>query len=130
MPSPRPVKPSFSLVVAFTPTRSAPIPASLAIFARIASRCAPIRGASHTIVRSRCAMRPFPRPHTVDGKGKEAIGRGAAPLRVARREMGSDITVGECAENCICKCVQGDVGIRMAGEGLRGARCELRRAIT
>ena len=64
-------------------------------------------------------MRPFRAAHAVDGKGKEAIGRSAAPLRVARREMGPDITVGESAENCICQCMQGDVGIRMTGEGLR-----------
>src|SRR4029078_7472178 len=33
--------------------------------------------------------------------------------------MGSSIAVGECTENCICKRVQGDVGIRMAGKGPR-----------
>src|SRR6185295_4293952 len=63
MPSPRPVKPSFSLVVALTATRSVSMRASLAMFARIVSRWADIRGNSQTIVRSRCAIRP-PRART------------------------------------------------------------------
>src|SRR5262249_56166234 len=58
MPSRRPMKPSFSLVVAFTPTRSIEMPAISAIRARMASRCGPIFGASHTMVRSRCTTRP------------------------------------------------------------------------
>src|SRR5579863_8119483 len=45
MPSPRPVKPSFSLVVALTPTRSTAIAAIAAMRARIASRCGETRGA-------------------------------------------------------------------------------------
>src|SRR5262249_52892455 len=47
IPSPRPVKPSRSLVVAFTATRSMSIPAIAAIRPRMASRCGPTRGASH-----------------------------------------------------------------------------------
>src|SRR6266545_478120 len=58
MPSPRPVKPIFSLVVAFTPTRSSGTPAIWAMRARMASRCGPTRGASQTTVTSRWAMRP------------------------------------------------------------------------
>src|SRR6516162_5830187 len=58
MPSPRPVKPIFSLVVAFRPTLSTGRPAIRAMRVRMRSRCGPMRGASHTTVTSRCAMRP------------------------------------------------------------------------
>src|SRR5690606_6484783 len=52
MPSPRPVKPSFSLVVALTLTASTSTPVSLAISARIASACGPTLGRSQTTVMS------------------------------------------------------------------------------
>ena len=54
----RPVKPSCSLVVAFTATRSIDMSAISAMRLRIASRCGPMRGASQTMVTSRCAIRP------------------------------------------------------------------------
>ena len=63
MPSPRPVKPIFSLVVALTATRDTGSPAISAMRARMASRCGPMRGASHTMVMSRCDIRP-PRART------------------------------------------------------------------
>ena len=63
MPSARPVKPSFSLVVALTATRPASTPAISAIRARIASRCGPIFGASQMSVASRWTMAP-PRART------------------------------------------------------------------
>src|SRR6516164_1296173 len=58
IPSLRPMKPSFSLVVALTATRSSSTPAMAAMRARMASRCGPIRGASQMMVMSRWAMRP------------------------------------------------------------------------
>src|SRR3984885_15593730 len=53
MPSPRPVKPSRSLVVAFTAARATGIPAMAAMRPRMASRCGEIFGASQTMVTSR-----------------------------------------------------------------------------
>src|SRR5262245_552011 len=61
----------------------------------------------------------FAGAHAIDCKCKKTVGRRATPLRIARREMGSDIAVGKRAENCVGKGMQGDVGIRMAGKGLR-----------
>src|SRR5512139_1797785 len=40
-----------------------------------------------------------PGAHAIHSKDKEAVGRGAAPLRVARWKMGADVAFGECAQN-------------------------------
>jgi hypothetical protein len=58
MPSSRPVKPSFSLVVALTATREMLTPVMSAIRARIWSRSGPIFGRSQISVTSRLATRP------------------------------------------------------------------------
>jgi hypothetical protein len=58
MPSSRPVKPSFSLVVAFTATREMFTPVISAMRARMTSRNGPIFGRSQIKVTSRLAMRP------------------------------------------------------------------------
>ena len=58
MPSSRPVKPSRSLVVAFTATREMFTPVMSAIRARMVSRSGPIFGRSQIMVTSRLAMRP------------------------------------------------------------------------
>ena len=58
MPSSRPVKPSRSLVVAFTATREMSRPEISAIRARMVSRSGPIFGRSQIKVTSRLAMRP------------------------------------------------------------------------
>src|SRR5690606_8559187 len=52
MPSSRPVKPSFSLVVALILTRSSSIPSRCATFSRIASACGPTLGRSQITVMS------------------------------------------------------------------------------
>src|SRR5262249_48076028 len=62
-PSRRPVNPIFSLVGALTATRSGGIPAIAAMRSRMASRCGPTRGASHTMVTSQFTTRP-PRART------------------------------------------------------------------
>ena len=112
MPSPLPIEPSFSLVVALTPTRSIDSPAMSAIRARIASRCGPTFGASHTIVTSRwrCAAA---RLHALDRKGKETVGGGAAPLLIAGRKMHADVAVSERAEDRVDQRMQGHVGVGM-----------------
>ncbi|PAV67340.1 hypothetical protein WR25_01718 [Diploscapter pachys] len=58
MPSPRPVKPSRSVVVALMLTRSSDSPSSAPMRVRMASRCGPIFGASQISVRSTKSMRP------------------------------------------------------------------------
>src|SRR5262249_15070582 len=57
MPSPRPTKPSVSVVVALTFTQSAGMLRSAAMFATIAARCLPSRGASANTVRSTLPIR-------------------------------------------------------------------------
>ena len=116
MPSPRPVKPSFSLVVALTATRSSAMPAISAILARMASRCGPIFGASQTTVMSIWAMRPPRALHALDRKLKEPVGGGPLPLWVAGREMRADVAVGERAEQRVGHRMQHDVGIGMAAQ--------------
>src|SRR6185312_5152285 len=63
MPSLRPMKPSFSLVVALTEMRSGEMPSIAESSAVIAARCGPILGASQISVMSALAMRP-PRSRT------------------------------------------------------------------
>ena len=62
-PSPRPAKPSPSVVVALTETRAGSIDAIAATRSRIASRHEPILGPSQMSVASRWAMKP-PRART------------------------------------------------------------------
>ena len=122
MPSPRPVKPSFSLVVALTATRSIGDAGDRRRCARAwrrdAGRCAAPRRRS---VTSRWAMRP-PRARTRStAKARKRSERRAVPLRIARREMHADVAVGERAEDRVGQRMQHHVGIGMAGE--RRASC-------
>ena len=59
------------------------------------------------------------RGHALDGELQEAVGRRAAPLRIARRKMRADVAVGERAEDGVGQRMQTDIGVGMAGEGLR-----------
>ena len=119
MPSPRPVKPSFSLVVALTATRAAGMPAIAAMRARIASRCGEMRGASHTMRDVEMRDHAAAGAHAFAGEGEKAVRRRAAPLRVARRKVLADIALGERAENGVDQRMQRDVGIRVAGHPAR-----------
>ena len=83
---------------------------------RDAGRCV---GASQTMVRSRCAMRPPRAFSALDRESEKAVGRGAVPLRIARREMRADVAVGERAEDGVGERMQRDVGVGMAGQRLR-----------
>ena len=58
IPSPRPVKPSCSLVVALMATRLVEMPQTPPMAAFMASTCGPTRGASQTMVMSRLTIRP------------------------------------------------------------------------
>ena len=58
-----------------------------------------------------------PRSRTqADRVGEEPVGGGAAPLRVARREMGADIAVGQGAEQRVRQGVQDHVAVRMGDD--------------
>ncbi len=50
------------------------------------------------------------------GVAQEQVGRGAAPLRIARREMRADVAVGDGAEHGVGDRVQQHVGVRMADQ--------------
>ena len=58
IPSPRPVKPKPSVVVAFTLIRFGSTPAMLARWATMASRCGPTLGRSQIMVMSKCVSVP------------------------------------------------------------------------
>ena len=119
MPSPRPVKPSCSVVVALTLTRSAD------------RREQPGDPGGH-----RRAVRADPRlladqrdvdvldapargRHEVTGVSQENRRIGARPARLARREMAADVAGANGAEQRVGQRVQPDVGIRMAEQAQR-----------
>ena len=116
MPSPRPMTPSFSLVVAFTPTAIDRDAGDLgdARAHRVAVRID--LGASQTTVDVEMAITPPRVSHALDREREEAVRRRAAPLRVARRKVHADVAVGERAEDRVGQRMQHDVGVGMAGE--------------
>ncbi len=120
MPSSRPVKPSRSLVVAFTATREMLRPVISAIRARMMSRNGPIFGRSQISVTSRLAMRP-PRAVTRSTAYFRKVGGRAFPLHVAGRKMRADIAIGQRAENGIDQRMQADIAVGM-GEKSAGVR--------
>ena len=119
MPSPRPVKPSFSLVVALT-------------------RDAPYRNSSdrgnaraHGVAMRRDARRlandrhvemgddAAPRAHALAGESQKAVRGRSLPLRIGRRKVHPDVAIGERAENGVDQRMQRDVGVRMSGDAAR-----------
>ncbi len=116
IPSPRPMKPSFSLVVALTATRSMVTPATAAMRARMASRCGPIarRLADDGDVEMGDAAAAL--AHALRREGEEAVGARALPLRIAGRKMRADVAVGERAEDGVDQRMERRVGIGIAGE--------------
>src|ERR1700731_3144103 len=113
MPSSRPVKPSRSLVVAFTATREMLTPLISAIRARMVSRSGPIFGRSQISVTSRLAMRP-PRAVTRStayfrNRSDEAPFEG----RTAGGKMRADIAVRQRAQDGIDQGMQADVAVGM-----------------
>ena len=117
MPSPRPVKPRRSVVVAFTLTRSGSIPSKSASRAVMAGRWGPIFGRSQMRVTSTLTMRPPRVCHQIAGMGGEERGVRAAPPGIRGREVFADIAGGERPQDRVHQGVQSHVGVRMAGEG-------------
>jgi hypothetical protein len=75
-----------------------------------------MRGASHTMVRSRWRSGPPRLVHALDCEFQELVGRRAAPARIVRREMLADIAIGNRAEDGVDQRVERDVGVRMPGQ--------------
>ena len=119
MPSPRPVKPSFSLVVAFTATRVRGMPAMRgdARTHGVAVRRDARRFAHDADVEMRDHAGAG--AHAFAGEGEKAVRGDAAPLRVAGRKMLTDVALGERAEHRVDQRMQSDVGIRVAGDPAR-----------
>ena len=130
MPSPRPVKPIFSLVVALIATRSIDDAGDLgdARAHGVAVRADARRLAHHGDVEMRDP--PAARAHALDRERQEPVGGGAAPLRIAGRKVHADVAVGERAEDRVDQRVQHDVGVGMAGRRRARAGSARRRAMT
>ena len=73
-------------------------------------------------------MRPPRLRYPLDRKAQKAVGRRAAPLRIAGRKMRADIAVGERAENGVGQRMQGHIGVGVTDQGLRRGGCARRRA--
>ena len=87
--------------------------------ARIASRCGPIRGASHTMVTSIWAMMPpraRTRSHANARKRSDDAPRHCGSLG---GKCDADIAIGQRAENGVDQRVQHDVGVGMARQSAR-----------
>jgi hypothetical protein len=116
MPSPRPVKPRRSVVVAFTLTERSSTCKSAATFRRTASRYGPNFGASQISVASRWSMIP-PRAVIRSRARRQEPRRGSAlPLRIAGREVTADVAVRDRAEQRVGDRVEQDVGVAMTGK--------------
>ena len=119
MPSPRPVKPSFSLVVALTATRvygnAGDRRNARAHGVAVRSNARRLAHNGHVEMRDHAGARA----HALAGEGEKALGRGAAPLRIARRKVRADVAVGKRAEDGVDERVQRDVGVGMSGEPAR-----------
>ena len=110
----RPMKPRPSLVVALTPTRSTAMPADLgdagAHGVAVRRDPGPFGDQRHVELGDHAAAGG----DAGDGVGEEAVGGGAAPLRVGWREMLADVAVADGAEHGIGERMQDHVGVGMA----------------
>ena len=61
---------------------------------------------------------PAGRCQQLDGVAQEAVGRGAAPLRIGRREMLADVAGADRAQHRVGQRMQRHVGVGMPGERL------------
>ena len=116
IPSPRPMKPRPSLVVALMLTWPTSRPRHSAIFTRIAIAIGPDarRLADKRQVHVHDLAVPFADPRR--GVLEEQLGGHTAPARVGRREVHTDIAVGDRAEQSVGQRMQADIGIAVADE--------------
>ena len=123
MPSPRPVKPIFSLVVALIATRATRQAGDLgdARTDGVAMRADARRLAHDGDVEMRDASAA--RAHPLDREGQKAVGGGAPPLRIARRKVHADIAVRNRAQQGVDERMKHHVRVRMSGQSaLKGTR--------
>src|SRR3954465_11396039 len=52
-------------------------------------------------------------PHPLGRESEKTVGRGAAPLRLARREVNADVALAQCAENGVGESMQHHIAVRM-----------------
>ena len=119
MPSSRPTKPSFSVVVAFTLTASSETPIASAVAARMASRCGAIFGSLGEDRDVGVGDAVAAIVGELHGVLEEVDRRGAFPLRVGGREVVADVAEREGAEDGVGEGVPGGVGVGMALQLLR-----------
>ena len=118
MPSPRPVKPSRSVVVAFTEIRSIATPSNSASRARIAGACGVIFGRSQIIVTSALASSPAARRDPLRRMAQEPRAVRILPGILAGREMPADIALRQRAINRVAQRMDADIRIRMPGQAM------------
>ena len=114
MPSPRPAKPSRSVVVALTRDAADVEARDSATRARIASRWGPIFGRFADERRIEMDDRAASRAHPLRRMGEEDLRRRALPLRVGGREMRADVALGQRAIERVGERMQRDVGVGMS----------------
>ncbi len=118
MPSSRPVKPSRSLVVAFTAMREMSTPDISAILRAhgIAQRAdfRPLADHGDFEIGDASAARG----DALDRVFQEAVGGGAFPLRIAGRKMRADIAIGQRAQDGVDQRMQADIAVGMGEKAL------------
>ena len=107
-----------SVVVALMLTRERGRPSTSAVRARIASRCGPILGRSHSSVTSTCAIRAPASFASFSAWRRNFSEVRAFPLRIAGREVRADVAFAERAEDSVHQRVPARVRIGMADEAL------------
>ena len=118
MPSPRPVKPNFSVVVALTEMRPASTPISCA---RRAIMAGGVRRDLGPLADQRdigVCQPPAPFGDASRRMHQEPGAVGVLPGRFGRRKMPPDVALGQGAIDRVAQGVDADIGIGMAGEAL------------
>ncbi len=116
MPSLRPVKPSFSVVVAFTLMRCGSMPMISASLAIIASRCGPTFGRSQMMVMSQWVTLAALLRDQLHRMVEELPGRGAPPLRIGGRKCAPISCAAMAPRIASVRRMHGDIGVGMAFE--------------
>ena len=114
MPSPRPVKPSRSVVVAFTPTRDRLRPQQLR---QPRLHRLPVRADLRPLAEQgdvRIGQHAAARGDPPGGMAQELGAVGVLPLHLARRELPPDIALGQRPVDRVAQRVDADIGVRMA----------------
>ena len=118
IPSLRPVKPSFSVVVALRPMRAGGRPVRshrrrpMASIVRLQLRALANEG------EVEIDQPAIGGGDQIEGMAQEPVGRRIPPLRIAVGKVPADIALAERAQNGVGQRVQGGIGIRMAFQSM------------